>query len=87
MNAVRTRLTEWLQDAMARMERSQRRRLTKGELYSLDDHVLEDIGLRRSNIDEVVEKMFPNMAPDLRAVTVTPPTVKEANDAHHDQAA
>ena len=83
----------WVNDSLARADRWQRRRLARRELMALDDHLLEDIGLRRWQIDGVVKGMFPEgvSARGARGISHMPKGAREtatpANDRYYDSAA
>jgi uncharacterized protein YjiS (DUF1127 family) len=83
----------WVNDSLARAGRWQRRRLARRELMALDDHLLEDIGLRRWEIDGVVKGMFPEGAAARgargisRVVKGAQKTAAAANDRYYDSAA
>jgi len=83
----------WVNDSLARADRWQRRRLVRRELMALDDHLLEDIGLRRWQIAGVVNGMFPEGVSPRGARGISPvakgaqKTAAPANDRYYDSAA
>ncbi len=83
----------WGNATLARADRWQRQRLARRELMALDDHMLEDVGLRRWEIDAVVNRMFPEAADARRtggkprADKRTEKTTTPANDRYYDSAA
>ena len=48
----------WLQRIFSALGRAQARRVALRELYSLDNRLLRDIGLRRDEVGPVVSAMF-----------------------------
>jgi len=83
----------WANATLVRADRWQRQRLARRELMALDDHMLEDVGLRRWEIDGVVNHMFPEGAAARRTVETpradkrTEKTTTPANDRYYDSAA
>jgi len=86
----------WLLRGVSVLERVQARRLALRELYSLDDRLLQDIGLRREQVGITVDAMFrgnPVAAaprPSREVSTGGTGDVTEldtSNDRHYDSAA
>jgi uncharacterized protein YjiS (DUF1127 family) len=83
----------WVNATLARADRWRGRRLARCELMELDDHLLEDIGLRRWEIDGVVKDMFSEGVSARGALEKprlhkgTQKTETPANDRYYDSAA
>ena len=52
------KLREALRRFEHRLGRAHARRTARRDLYRLDDRLLQDIGLRRDQVDEFVDSMF-----------------------------
>lgn len=78
------KLVEALSAAWAWIERGKRRNSAIGELSLLSDHMLEDIGITRGEIRDVVEAMLDAPAPrpaERTPVAKAPPFAASASPA------
>ena len=51
-------MNRYFQRSLSTLERAMARRAARRELYALGDRLLQDIGLRRDQVEETVDTMF-----------------------------